>query len=456
MDMATNGFSSKNPVGPYSRISVVGLGYIGLPTAAMFASRQIEVIGVEANPRVVDTVNRGEIHIIEPDLDIVVRAVVNAGFLRATLRPEPAQAFLIAVPTPFRGKDHEPDLSYIQAAAKAIAPVLAPGNLVVLESTSPVGATEQMAAWLAAARPDLRFPQQAGEAADIRIAHCPERVLPGKVMEELISNDRIIGGMTAACAAAAKALYETFVRGNCIITDARTAEMAKLTENSFRDVNIAFANELSLICDRLGIDVWELISLANRHPRVNILQPGPGVGGHCIAVDPWFIVNSAPAEARLIRTAREVNDAKPDWVLAKVHQAVAEHAADGGPPARITCFGLSFKPNIDDLRESPALDIATQLTMLYPGQVRIVEPHIEALPTRLQGNARLISLEEGLSTTDVCVMLVDHDAFKAAPNPSLEDVRIVDTRGIWTRRAPAPSTGSMSTSSRIAEVSVCH
>lgn len=296
----------------FDTISVIGLGYIGLPTAAVIASRQKKVIGVDVNEHAVDTINCGDIHIVEPELDIVVRAAVTEGYLKATTKPQPADAFLIAVPTPFfsdsEGKNHKADLSYIEAASKALAPVLKAGDLVVLESTSPVGATEKMAAWLADARPDLTFPQTHGESSDIRIAHCPERVLPGHVVRELVENDRVIGGMTPRCSEAAAALYKIFVEGECLVTTARTAEMAKLTENSFRDVNIAFANELSIICEKLGINVWELISLANRHPRVNILQPGAGVGGHCIAVDPWFIVDSCPEEARLIRTAREVND----------------------------------------------------------------------------------------------------------------------------------------------------
>ncbi|MGO4777050.1 UDP-N-acetyl-D-mannosamine dehydrogenase, partial [Lysobacter sp. 2RAB21] len=272
-----------------------------------------------------------------------------------------ADAYLIAVPTPFKN-DHEPDLRYIEAAAKALAPVLRKGDLVVLESTSPVGATEQLAQWLAEARSDLSFPQDAGEDADVNVAHCPERVLPGHVMRELIENDRVIGGMTPRCSARACELYKSFVRGECIVTNARTAEMCKLTENAFRDVNIAFANELSIICDKLGINVWDLVQLANRHPRVNILQPGPGVGGHCIAVDPWFIVDSAPEEARLIRTAREVNNSKPRWVMDKVDAAIAEAKADGKQDKDLTIavFGLSFKPDIDDLRESPALDIAIE------------------------------------------------------------------------------------------------
>ncbi|WP_141678364.1 UDP-N-acetyl-D-mannosamine dehydrogenase, partial [Pseudomonas sp. AU12215] len=303
----------------YQTISVVGLGYIGLPTAAVFASRNKMVIGVDVNPLAIQTINRGEIHIVEPDLDKVVQAAVANGYLRATLIAEPADAFLVAVPTPFKG-DHEPDLSYIESACKSIAPVLKKGDLIVLESTSPVGATEQMAAWLAEARPDLSFPQTHGEASDIRVAHCPERVLPGHVLRELVENDRVIGGMTSKCSDAAVALYKIFVEGDCIITDARTAEMCKLTENSFRDVNIAFANELSMICDKLDINVWELIKLANRHPRVNVLQPGPGVGGHCIAVDPWFIIHSAPQQSKLIKTARTVNNKKPEHVIEKIQE----------------------------------------------------------------------------------------------------------------------------------------
>ncbi|MFC3119459.1 UDP-N-acetyl-D-mannosamine dehydrogenase [Jhaorihella thermophila] len=414
----------------FKRISVIGLGYIGLPTAAMFASRQIEVIGVDVNRHAVETINRGEVHIVEPDLDMVVRAAVSEGYLRATTAPEPAEAFLIAVPTPFKGENHDPDLSYIEATAKAIAPVLAPGNLVILESTSPVGATEAMADWLAEARPDLSFPQTAGEASDIRIAHCPERVLPGKVMQELITNDRVIGGMTPACSARAAELYKTFVAGECVIASGpRVAEMAKLTENSFRDVNIAFANELSLICDELGMDVWELIALANRHPRVNILQPGPGVGGHCIAVDPWFIVSSAPERSRLIRTAREVNDSKPGWVVEKVRAAIGAYLMEnpGKTAADVTValYGLTFKPDIDDLRESPALEIARQIASEHSGPVLVVEPNVEALPAGL-ADARLVELDS--ARADIHVMLVDHKPFKNSTAPK---GCIVDTRGVW-------------------------
>jgi len=417
----------------YNTISMIGLGYIGLPTAAVFASRKIKVIGVDVNQKAVDTINQGKIHIVEPDLDMVVHAAVTEGYLRATTTPEPADAFLIAVPTPFKNDNHDPDLSYIESAAKAIAPVLVKGNLVVLESTSPVGATEQMAEWLAEARPDLTFPQTHGEDSDIRIAHCPERVLPGHVLRELVHNDRVIGGMTPKCSAAACALYSAFLEGECVTTNARTAEMAKLTENSFRDVNIAFANELSIICDKLDINVWELISLANRHPRVNILQPGPGVGGHCIAVDPWFIVSKTPDEARLIRTAREVNDGKPQWVIDKVSEAVGKClSANPDKTAKevtIACFGLAFKPDIDDLRESPALAICKQLVNSHPGKVLAVEPNIEMLPPALEG-VTLVNVQDAFDQADIVILLVDHQSFKAANPP--DSLMIVDARGIWS------------------------
>jgi UDP-N-acetyl-D-mannosaminuronic acid dehydrogenase len=419
---------------PENQICMVGMGYIGLPTATIFALRSIQVLGLDVNEEAVASINRGESHIVEPGLDDAIRRTVEAGYLRASTVPEPADAFLIAVPTPFKndGAGVEPDLSYVKSAALKIAPVLKAGDLVILESTSPVGATEQMAEWLAAARPDLTFPQSHSEASDIRIAHCPERILPGHALEELVSNDRIIGGMTPACATRARKIYKLVVDGDCIETDCRTAELAKLTENSFRDVNIAFANELSLICDKLDINVWELIRLANRHPRVKILQPGPGVGGHCIAVDPWFIVASAPEEARMIRTAREVNDAKPEWVLAKVHQAVAEHALRFDRPAQIACFGLAFKPNIDDLRESPALNIANRLGETYPGNLFIVEPFVRSLPGNLASKATLIGARDGLAKADIVVLLVDHDDFKAMPVPKRADLTVIDTRGIWS------------------------
>lgn len=417
----------------FTTISVVGLGYIGLPTAAAFASRQCQVIGVDVNQHAVDTINRGEIHIVEPDLDIVVKTAVENGFLRAVTSPVTADAYLIAVPTPFKGS-HEPDLVYVKAAAESIAPVLKKGALVVLESTSPVGTTEQMAEWLAALRPDLSFPQQTGEHADINIAYCPERVLPGQVMIELIKNDRVIGGMTAACSARACELYNIFLEGECVVTHSRTAEMCKLTENSFRDVNIAFANELSLICANNGINVWELISLANRHPRVNILQPGPGVGGHCIAVDPWFIVAQSPEYARLIRTAREVNDSKPQWVIEQVKVAIAECLSETdrrGSEVTLACFGLSFKPNIDDLRESPAMNIAATLADWHSGKTLIVEPNIHRLPKKLAANSELVSVEQGLQRADVLVLLVDHNEFKTIKSEQVKQSWIVDTKGVW-------------------------
>jgi UDP-N-acetyl-D-mannosaminuronic acid dehydrogenase len=411
----------------FETISVIGLGYIGLPTAAAFAGRRKKVIGVDVNQHAVDTINRGEIHIVEPDLDMLVHAAVTQGYLRATTRPEPADAFLIAVPTPFTD-GHKPDLSYIEAASRAVAPVLKKGDLVILESTSPVGATEQMAAWMAEMRPDLSFPQQRGEASDIRVAHCPERVLPGHVIRELVDNDRVIGGMTTRCGEAARELYQIFVRGECVLTNARTAEMCKLTENASRDVGIAFANELSLICDRLDINVWELIRLANRHPRVNILQPGPGVGGHCIAVDPWFIVDSAPDEARLIRTARTVNDHKPHWVVERV-----KRAAERFREPVIACLGLAFKADIDDLRESPALEIAARLGDQHPGRVIAVEPNISELPSRMQEKLELCDLKDALQRADVLVILVDHASFKGIDQIRLHAKVVIDTRGMLSR-----------------------
>ncbi|KPV91529.1 UDP-N-acetyl-D-glucosamine 6-dehydrogenase [Pseudoalteromonas sp. P1-30] len=399
----------------FKKISVIGLGYIGLPTAAMFASYEKKVIGVDVNQLAVDTINRGEIHIVEPDLDKIVYTAVNKGFLKAVTVPEKADAFLIAVPTPFKNNHSsipEPDLSYIKKACEAIAPVLEKGNLVVLESTSPVGATEQMAEWLALARTDLTFPMKAGESADISIAHCPERVLPGHVVRELVENDRVIGGITAKCSARAVELYHTFVKGDCVITNARTAEMAKLTENSCRDVQIAFANELSVICDKLDIDVWELIKLANRHPRINILQPGPGVGGHCIAVDPWFIVSKTPDEAKLISTARQVNDAKPQWVIDKVKVAISDFLqANPSKTAKdvvIACYGLAFKPDIDDLRESPALTITQKIKSFHRGTVKAVEPNIDSTHV---DSIECTNINDAVEYADIHVVLVKHKEF---------------------------------------------
>ena len=413
-------------------VSVVGLGYIGLPTAAVLASRKVRVIGVDIDRNAVDTINAGKVHIVEPELDSIVRDAVREGWLRASAIAEPADAFMIAVPTPFRA-GYEPDLSYVKAASESIAPVLRKGNVVILESTSPVGTTEQMAKWLSQMRKDLVFANDAAQECDVNVAYCPERVLPGQVIRELVENDRVIGGINAASAVRAQDVYRLFVKGQLLVTDARTAEMSKLTENAFRDVNIAFANELSLICDKLNIDVWELIQIANHHPRVSILQPGPGVGGHCIAVDPWFIVNKTPEQARLIRTAREVNDSKPEWVIAKVKAAVEAAVAQGKSASdiRIACLGLAFKPNIDDLRESPSVDIALNLARIFPERVVAVEPYIDDLPKNLaQGGVRLATLEQAVGSADVLVLLVDHANFKEKPELQSWQ-RLIDAKGLW-------------------------
>ncbi|WP_034648095.1 UDP-N-acetyl-D-mannosamine dehydrogenase [Cellulomonas sp. HZM] len=403
---------------------VVGLGYIGLPTAAILAANGVTVHGVDVSQRTVDAVNAGTVPFVEPDLAGYVAKAVADGLLGASTEVKAADVYIVAVPTPFLD-DRSPDLSYIRAAAGSIAPHLASGALVILESTSPPGATRQLYDWLIEARPDLR--DTSGEATFL-IAHCPERVLPGRVMVELVTNDRIVGGLTPAAAERAKEVYEVFCQGQILLTDAVTAEMAKLVENSFRDVNIAFANELSLIADRLGIDVWELIDLANHHPRVNILQPGPGVGGHCIAVDPWFIVAADPQDARLIRTAREVNDAKPRWVVEQVVEAVATIAN----PV-IATLGLAFKADIDDMRESPARQIVGLVADAVPsGRVLAVEPHVDALPIEL-GNRRNVELTDydaAMEQADVVVLLVDHVVFRSAPllDPG---VVVIDTKGAW-------------------------
>ena len=409
------------------KIVVMGLGYIGLPTASMLATKGHAVVGVDINNSTVDTINSGNIHIVEPDLDILVRSAVNSGNLKASLQPEEADTFILAVPTPFLNDDSSnekiPDLSYVEAAAKAIAPFLKEGNLVILESTSPVGSTEQVRNIIQDSRPDLfssDFNTQ--NSTLIYISHCPERVLPGNILRELVDNDRIIGGINRASAVKAQDLYKTFCSGTILLTDSRTAELAKLVENSYRDVNIAFANELSLICDRLDINVWELIELANRHPRVNILQPGPGVGGHCIAVDPWFIVSAAPEETNLIRAAREVNDFKPQWVVEKV-----KAKADRFKVPVIGCLGLAFKANIDDLRESPALEITRTLIGSGVGRVMACEPNAN-------GNFDeflLYKLEEVLRESDILLALVNHEEFKEIDRELLKEKVVIDTCGVW-------------------------
>ena len=418
-------------------VVVMGLGYIGLPTAAVIARTGMRVLGVDVTRSVVDTVNEGRIHIEEVDLDGLVSGVVARGLLTASTEVAPADVFVIAVPTPF-GEDHAPDVAYVLQAATTIASVLKPGDAIILESTSPVGTTERVRDLLAELRPDLRVPGRAGEAADIAIAYCPERVLPGRILVELIDNDRVIGGITPRCARKALTFYRRFVRGACVTTTARAAEMTKLTENAFRDVNIAFANELSLVADRLGVDVWEVIRLANRHPRVNILQPGPGVGGHCIAVDPWFLVAAAPEETPLIRTAREVNDGKTDHVI-----AAASALIDAHPGAPVACMGLAFKANIDDFRESPALKVAAALAARYGSRINVVEPYARTLPTPFDGTgATLTDIDTAIERCPVMIVLVDHDLFRSVPLEERASKAVLDTRGIWPdqpRATPAPT-----------------
>ena len=411
----------------FKKVSVVGLGYIGLPTAAVIASRGIDVIGLDVKSEVVDIINNGGIHIIEPGLDVVVQGVVSTGKLKASLKAEPADVFLIAVPTPF-SEGYVPQLSYIRSAIENIAPVIKKGDLIILESTSPVGTTEKIISWMKELREDLEMPSENSLKSDVNIAYCPERVLPGHVLRELIENDRVIGGVSQLCAERATSFYKTFVEGECIATNSRTAEMVKLTENSFRDVNIAFANELSMICDDLDINPWELISLANRHPRVSILQPGPGVGGHCISVDPWFIVHKSPERAKLIKKAREVNDYKPHFVLEKVRKAIAQEEA----PV-VACFGLTFKPDIDDLRESPALQIATAIVSEANCPVMLVEPNIKKLPQSLDRfeGVSLVKKEEAVEKANIIVLLVDHKEFKEISENVFDDKQLIDTKGVW-------------------------
>ena len=407
-------------------VCVVGLGYIGLPTAAVVARAGCKVHGVDVTQSVVDTINRGEIHIEEVDLDGLVHGVVARGLLKASTEMAPADVFIIAVPTPFDA-NHAPDISYVLAAGEAVARVLKPGDCVILESTSPVGTTEALRDLIAARRPDLKCPGLTAETPDVSIAYCPERVLPGKILEELTNNDRSIGGITPRCARKALAFYKRFVRGTCVTTDARSAEMTKLVENAYRDVNIAFANELSIVADKMGLDVWEVIRLANRHPRVNILQPGPGVGGHCIAVDPWFIVHGAPEETPLIRTARGVNDGKIHHVIARAEKLIEAH-----PGQAVACLGLAFKANIDDFRESPARAVAARLARRFGERIKVVEPYAAELPREFEGTAaELIDIDTALESCGVLIVLVDHDAFKAVPLAERINKAVYDTRGIW-------------------------
>lgn len=411
-------------------IAVIGLGYIGLPTSAAIAMQGVQVKGVDINPETVEAVNSGRVPIFEPDLDVAVAGAHAKGLLSASTEVPEADAFLIAVPTPF-AEGKVPDLSFVKAAADAIAPRLTGGEVVILESTSPPGTTRRVSEWIAAARPDLKLPHDAPVDPDVHVAHCPERVLPGRIMIELFTNDRAVGGLTPACAKRAAEVYALFCKGEIFYTDAESAEMAKLVENSFRDVNIAFANELAAVSEHMGLDVWEIIRLANRHPRVNVLQPGPGVGGHCIAVDPWFIVAAAPDQARLIRTAREINDARPSAVV----DAVVAGSEAGSAP--IACLGLAFKADIDDLRESPAVSVVDALARRMPDRpILAVEPHVEELPASLRQhpNLSLVPLPQAMREAETIVLLVDHQQFRKLALGDLRTKNLVDTRGIWSTR----------------------
>jgi len=406
------------------KVCVIGLGYIGLPTAAVLANNKFDVRGVDINKKAVELINKGEVHIYEPDLDIMVKKAVESGNLKASAIPEKADVFIIAVPTPFK-ENYKPDLTYVEQATRSISPYIEAGNIVILESTSPVGTTEKVAEWILEERKDLGIEENHKDR--IFVSHCPERVLPGKILKEIIENDRIIGGINEESTIRTVEFYRSFVRGKILETNARTAELSKLTENAFRDVNIAFANELSMICDELDINVWELINLANHHPRVNILQPGPGVGGHCIAVDPWFIVDAAPETAKLIRTARMVNDSKPHFVIEKIKEAT-----ENLQNPTIACLGLAFKANVDDLRESPAVKIVKELSAIYDQTIYVAEPHIEELPKDLlELNVQLVKTEDAIEKANVVVLLVDHDYFKAINPRVFVGKKLIDTRGIY-------------------------
>jgi UDP-N-acetyl-D-mannosaminuronic acid dehydrogenase len=411
-------------------VAFVGLGYIGLPTAVVMANSGVDVTGVDVNEANVERINRGEVTIVEPGLEEELKQAIESGNFHATTSQVHAQTYIIAVPTPFTDT-YDVDMKYIYSAAEAIAPQLKGDELVILESTSPPLTTKKMADKILELRPDLAADGSENTEGKpvVYFAHCPERILPGKAMEELRTNDRIIGGQTEEATRRATAVYATFCKAELLPTNDVTAEMAKLTENSFRDVNIAFANELSLIADKLGINVWELIDLANHHPRVNILQPGPGVGGHCIAVDPWFIVASDPENSKLIHTARKVNDGKPQWVINKVKEAVESTGA-----SKVAVLGLAFKADIDDLRESPALNIAVDIAEeLENMQFLIAEPNIQELPKRLKGfdNAELKDYEDAIAEADVVLLLVDHKEFKAFDTNKLEGKKVIDTKGLW-------------------------
>jgi len=404
------------------KVCVVGLGYVGLPTASLLASQGFQVHGVDVNPVIVETIQNGKLHIYEPDLEALVKQAVREGNLTIATTPQPADIFILAVPTPFyEDQNYQPNLSYVKAATQAISSYLKPQDLVILESTSPPKTTEDIAKWLQEKREDIKIP------GDVFIAHCPERVLPGQILKELVTNSRIIGGIDPDSTEKAAQFYHQFVTGEIFKTTARTAELTKLAENAFRDVNIAFANEMSMVCDRLNINVWELIALANQHPRVNILKPGPGVGGHCISVDPWFIVASAPEESELIKTAREVNDAKPHHVVAKIQ----EQAIKIESPI-IACLGLAYKADTNDLRQSPAIKIVQLLTEKAIGKCLVVEPHITVLPESLQSleSVELVGLETAIKQADIITILVDHHQFIGLKKRIFQEKIMIDTKGI--------------------------
>ena len=411
------------------RVCVIGLGYVGLSNAAVLASRGVQVIGVDVDPDRVERIDSGVSPIDEPGLDSLIADAVADARLTACSEPVKADVFIIAVPTPV-GHDHKPDISYVRAAVDCLAPVLQAGNLITIESTCPVGTTETVCDWLASTRPDLTFPHSDGDASDIRVAYCPERILPGRALEEIVSNDRVIGGVSPACAAAAKRLYELFVEGTCYVTNARTAELVKLVENAFRDVNIAFANEVSLVCGALDIDPWELIGLANRHPRVGILRPGPGVGGHCIPIDPWFIADTAPHLTPLIQAARQVNNGMPKIIADRI---ITECERLDNPV--VVCLGLAYKSDVADLRESPAIAVIKHLQRCLRGQILVVEPFVSTLPADIADNAatKLVGLDDALAVADVVVLLTDHSVFADISPESLASKVVIDSRGMWGR-----------------------
>lgn len=408
-----------------NKVSVYGLGYIGLPTAVLIADKGIETLGVDIKEDLVKQLSSGEFTIDEKGLDSLIQKTISNGKLTVSTKPKSADVHLIAVPTPFKD-NKEPDLSYVKNVCIGISRVLKKGDLIIIESTCPVGTSERVSSWLSEKRTDLTFPKKdnCGDS-DVNIAYCPERVIPGNIIYEMINNHRIIGGITKICSEKAKLFYKKFVAGDCIITNSSTAEMSKLVENSFRDVNLAFANEISIICNKMNIDVWELITLCNYHPRVNILKPGPGVGGHCIAVDPWFIIDSSRQEAKLISLSRNVNLAKEKWAVDKILSEI-EDPSDN----EIACFGLSYKPNIDDLRESPAINIVNELIINLEKKILVVEPNINELPKKIINNVSLVDVEYALSTAKYLILLVPHSEFKSHFSSGALTKNIIDICGM--------------------------